>query len=286
MRSDLPDVLGVDVMAGLHRAADDAVARPGAAMDAAWPAIERAMFRLAGLAVSHWSAAGRTDAEALPVRRPDGTPMTVLAMGSAVELLTFCNDRAELLPTSKLTLPAVKRLRGTVADVAHQIRDVDPQRLRTSRFDLAAVVESARSGDRKGVTLSGALAEFVKLRNLEAHHAGRAQEWVDAHPDYPRLFAPLMVDAAWDLLTNADLAAPLHGWCVATVTDISPARHNRATLTTFDPDAPTVMRAYTEGPGAGLDVGDQAVLNIGADPTRARVVMPFIDVSRGVPDAL
>ena len=136
------------------------------------------------------------------------------------------------------------------------------------------------------MSLTAALSAFVQLRNLEAHHAGRHQQWVDGHPDYPRLFAPLLAEAAWDLFTNSALTAPLHGWCLAIVTDISRPTRGGAVMTTLEPDSRTIQRAYAEAPPANLAIGDQVIIDLGKDPTRARIVMPFLDVSHGVPNKL
>ncbi len=285
MTTNLPDVLGVSVIDDLNRAAEQVTARPDAAMDIAWPAIERGMFRLAGLTLSHWLANGRHDAAQLPLRREGGSLLGLLALGSAVSTIAFCNMRAPLMPAEKLIVPQVNRFKATVEGVAAATAGVAGDRLRSPRFDLVRAVEGCKWSDRKSTSLAGALEPFVRLRNLEAHHAGREQEWVVGHPDYARIFAPLLIEAAWDLFGNAEVGVSLRGLCVATVVQRAPSRRGRPALTTFAPDHPAVQRAYSET-AVEVAEGGEVVLDLGTGPTSARVVAPFVNLAQGIPSSL
>lgn len=281
----MPEVLGVSVIDDLNRAAEQVMARPEAAMDIAWPAIERGMFRLAGLTLSHWLANGRQDVAQLPLRREDGSLLGLLSLGSAAATIGFCNERAALMPIEKLIVPWVNRFKATVEGVVSATAGIAGDRLRSTRFGLAGAVEGCKWSDRKGMNLAAAMEPFVRLRNLEAHHAGREQGWVVGHPDYARLFAPLLVGAAWDVFGNADVVDSLCGLCVATVVERASARGSRPALTTFRPDHSTIQRAYND---TAVDTaeGGEVVLDLGKGPTNARVVMPFISLNQGIPDLL
>ena len=285
--ADLSPILGADVVADLA-AADDMVARnPGGALDLAWPAFERAVFRLAGVALSHCYTAGRPAAAELKLTGPDGGPKRHLAIGDAVGVLAFCAKHAPLLPVQKLVLPAVVRLRSTIEHVLTAIKDLPSERLRSTRLSLVALVAEGATPSQNDVSLTAAINEiFVRLRNLEAHHAGRPQEWVSGHPDYAAAFAPLVIPAMLNLLGHPEIAAPLRGWRVATVTDISRPRGGKPLLIALTPDDAEIQKAYATNPPPGLNAGDRVVIDTSSGATNARVVMAFLDVSGGVPAAL
>jgi hypothetical protein len=126
---------------------------------------------------------------------------------------------------------------------------------------------------------------FVRLRNLESHHAGRAQPWVGEHPDYAGVFAPLVIDAALEILCHPEVVGPLAGLSVAEVVDVSPHGRDRAPLITLAPDANDLQRAFLpDAPGLpGIEPGRWLVVRIDGDPIRARAVMHFVDVAHGPP---
>ena len=280
---DLPPILGTDAVADLASAEEMVAGNPGGALDLAWPAFERGLFRLAGVAVSHWHAAGSPSSDALPIRHPDGRFIHALAIGHAVDLLSFCAEQAPLLPTQKLALPEVTRLRTGTDRVLAAIAGTTPERLRTTRFPLLDLVAAGAKPSRKGTAWLGAVGTFVRLRNLEAHHSGRAQEWVSGHPDYAAAFAPLVIPAMLDLLGHPEIAAPLRGWRVATVTDISRPRGGKPVLIALTPDDAEIQKAYVPGPGLDVRVSDQVVLDISAGATKGHIVMAFLDLATGVP---
>lgn len=271
MTNATPVVLGSQVTDGLERAQHLVARDPAGAAQVVWPTFELGVFRLAGLAVSHWMAAGAPGFGEHPL--PSGP---LLALGSAEHLLTFALSKTPLFPVEKLQMPAVRRLGDTVEAVVSAIADVPAERLATPRFDLAAHVDGV-GPSRKGMTLSGAVATFIRLRNLEAHHAGREQKWVAGHPDYHRLFAPLLVDAAVELFTHPDLSAPLRHWCVGTVVDAS------GPALAVEVDHPTLQRVYCEGTAIA---GDPLVVDTRRGPSKATVAMLFIDLGGGVPNEL
>jgi hypothetical protein len=239
---------------------------PGEAMDLLRPTVERVLFRLAGLSVSAWFNAGAPDAAELPARGSDGSPLHVLAMGHAVALLRFCSARVPLLPAENLP-----------REVA---READPKHLRTNRFDLATAAKP-RKVSSKSIALHSAFSELVSLRNLEAHHAGRAQPWVDEHPEYAAVMAPVVSQALAEIVTTG--LTPLGGLAVATLDDLSASGRSRETLATFVVDLDGRPRAYHRGPLTGGAVGDVWVVRFGRDPSRVTPLMPFIDLSTGPP---
>jgi hypothetical protein len=252
----------------------------GAALDLLRPTVERVLFRLAGLSVSAWFDAGAPDAAELPARRADGSPLPVLAMGHAVALLGFCSARALLVPAEKLALPKTAGLRAVIESLRQAAREADPKHLRTHRFDLVAAAKPGKVSS-KGIALQTAFSEFVSLRKLEAHHAGRAQPWVDEHPDYAAVIAPVLWEAFAEITTTG--LTPLDGLAVATLDDLSASGRSRGTLATFNVALDGRPRAYHRGPLTGAAAGDVWVVRFGRDPSQVTPVMPFIDLSSGPP---
>ena len=282
----LPPILGAATCADLQTASEVVARDPARALDLTWPAFERAVFRLAGVALSAWSAAGRPDADALPIRSADGTLPSALSLGHAERLIEFCGGHAPILPTDRLTLPAVSRLRAVKMHVLAQIADVPAERLRSARFPLRQHVDESAKPSRKGIVPTTAIDLFRRLRNLEAHHAGGAQEWVDGHPDYAAAFGPLVVAAALDLLGHEEIAKRVEGWRIARLVDVSRPSPGKPARATFEPDDAQLQRAYSEDPVGTLQVGEEAIIKITRDPTRSQIVMPFLDIAHGVPEAL
>jgi hypothetical protein len=280
-RQELAPAYGAEVQDGLGRASEAlGASRFGAALEAGRPAIERAIFRLSGLALSGWVAVGMPNAASWPLQPGP------LSMGDAVALVSFCTAEAPLLPTSRLPAPAAGRLQMVVQHVATTLRELDPARARSPRLDLAGLVVSAPPASRRGVKLGAALGGgFVRLRNLESHHAGRAQPWVAEHPDYAELFAPLLIAAALEILRHSEVVAPLAGLCVAEVVDVSPRGRDRVPLITLAPDATGLQRAFARDAAGlgGVVAGQLLVVRIDGDPSKARPVMHFVDVAQGAP---
>lgn len=280
-RRVLAPAYGASAQDGIGRAAEALDARRfDAALDAARPAIERALFRLSGLALSRWVAEGMPNADSWPLRPGP------LSMGDAAALLSFCTAGAPLLPAGRLPAPATGRLHGVVQHVAATLAAMDPTKARSPRLDLAALVAAAPPAGRKGVKLGAAFGDgFVRLRNLEAHHAGRAQPWVAEHPDYAGLFAPLLIDAALEILHHPEVIAPLDGLFVAEVVDVSPQGRDRTPLITLAPDATGLQRAFMRNASGlgGVEVGQARVVRVETDPSRARPVMRFVDTAQGPP---
>jgi hypothetical protein len=280
-RRELAPVYGAGVQDGIARAAGALDAgRFDAALDAARPAIERALFRLSSLALSGWLAAAMPNAGSWPLRSGP------LSMGDAVALLGFCTAEAPLLPSGRLPAPAVGRLQAVVEHAAAALTEMDPARARSPRLDLTGLIASAPSAARRGVKLGAAFEHaFVRLRNLESHHAGRAQPWVTEHPDYPELFAPMVLEAALEILRHPEVVAPIEGLLVAEVVDLSPQGRDRTPLITLAPDTAGLQRAFAhDASGLGtVAVGQSLVVRIGRDPSRAQPVMHFVDVAQGPP---
>ncbi|MGE3794649.1 MAG: hypothetical protein AB7I38_12060 [Dehalococcoidia bacterium] len=271
---------GASVQTGMTRATDAVDAgRHGEALEAARPTVERALFRLAGLALSRWVADGMPNAPSWPLRSGP------LSMGDAVALLGFCTAEAPFLPSGRLAAPATGRLQAAVEHAAATLA-ADPAVARSPRLDLRGLVAGAPAASRRGTKLGAAFEHgFVRLRNLEAHHAGRAQPWIGEHPDYAEVFAPLVVDAARETLGHPEVVAVLDELCVAEVVDVSPHGRDRAPLITLSPDAAGLQRAFChDAPNLGaLEPGQEVVVRIGTDPSRARAVMRFVDVAQGPP---
>ncbi len=280
-RHDLVPAYGTDVQEGLARATEALGASScGTALEASRPAIERALFRLAGLALSHWVDADMPNAGSWPLRSGP------LSMGDTVALLGFCTAEAPLLPAGRLTAPAAGRLQGVVEHVAGALTMMEPAKIRSPRLDLAGLVASAPPASRRGVKLGAAFEHgLIRLRNLESHHAGRAQPWVAEHPDYAELFAPLVINATLEVLRHPEVVAPLAGLCVAEVVDVSPQGSGRVPLITLAPDATGLQRAFARDSGGltGIATGQWLVVCIEGDPSRARPVMRFVDVASGPP---
>ncbi|MGD9957349.1 MAG: hypothetical protein AB7V23_14890 [Candidatus Nanopelagicales bacterium] len=272
---------GAGVQTGMTRATDAVDAgRHGEALEAARPTVERALFRLAGLALSRWVADGMPNAAAWPLRSGP------LSMGDAVALLGFCTGEGPLLPSGRLAAPATGRLQAVVEHTAAALAALDPGRARSPRLDLRELVAGAPAASRRGTKLGAAFEHgFVRLRNLEAHHAGRAQPWVGEHPDYAEVFAPLVIEAGRETLGHPEIVAALDGLCVAEVVDVSPQGRERTPLITLTPDATGLQRAFCrDAPGLGaLEPGQEVVIQVGTDPSRARAVMRFVDVAQGPP---
>lgn len=106
---------------------------------------------------------------------------------------------------------------------------------------------------------------------------------MDDHPDYPRLFAPLLVDATVELFTHPEVTAPMRGWVVATAIDVEGARRGKPALATLQPDTTAIQRAYVTSPPAALAIDDRVVLDVSPGAARAAVVMPFTDLAHSVP---
>lgn len=280
-RSELAPAYGAAVQDGMARAVEALDAgRFDAALETGRPAVERALFRLSGLALSRWVAEDMPDAESWPLRHGP------LSMGDAAALLSFCTGGAPLLPASRLVAPATGRLHGVVQHIAVTLVAMNPAKARSPRLDLAALVAAAPPAGRKGIRLGAAFGDgFVRLRNLEAHHAGRAQPWVDEHPGYAELFAPLVIEAGLEILGHPEVVRPLEGLLVAEVVDVSPQGRDRTPLITLAPDAAGLQRAFARDASelGVVAVGQPLVVRIGGDPSRAQPVMHFVDVAQGPP---
>lgn len=272
-----PPILGQEVAAiealGKHVAAG----RHAEAMAILRPTVERVLFRFAGVAVSGWFAVGMPDAASLPIRRADGSVPAALTMGNATDLLTFCGPHTPLIPQGKLVLPRVQRLREAIDAIATAARNEEG-----SPLDLRAVAAAAGPPSRKGVALHAAFAEFVRVRNLEAHHAGRAQLWPDEQPDYAGIMASVHREALHEIVTHPALDT-LDGLAVAVIVDISPSGRSRTPLITLALDVPGEPRVYHRGAAEGAQVGGRWVVRQGRDPSQVELVMAFIDVASGPP---
>lgn len=269
------------------------------ALDLAFTVLERAAFRLAGLAFSHWRAAGAPDATGWPAEVRGS-----LSLGHTRQVVQFCSAVDPLLPPGKLPFPSVVRIADVIAAVESAAAGRTSRELRSARFQLSEAVGSAKR-TKPNRSLTAALDIIGRLRNKTAHIDGRPDPWPDEHPDYPRLFAPLLVAAAEEILTHPQITTPLDGLMVARLEGVSRTLDRaRLPMLRFTPDAGGLQAAFfthanglsaisTDDPDmveiARLPSGELErlrptfVVRTTRDPAQVIPLMLFYDLAKGAP---